>query len=202
VQGEKIWREELSRIIEFAVEREATKLVNKKFNANFDDENSYRPEFDPVDAQDLTFMGRLLRNILGQMDRGFYLDNMSTWYSQDGKQVFGLRYINFLHEHLGTIFLQGLDKLIVYNIVASLRRLFSNYGHFYNNGMVTFESKKKIEKKDTMQFINDIRKLDHNLNGNFESLNELFLREQQKLTKNMTAYQEVLMPELLTIGKL
>jgi len=64
VQGEKIWREELSRIIDYAVEREATKLVNKKFNANFDDENSYRPEFDPVDAQDLTFMGRLLRNIL------------------------------------------------------------------------------------------------------------------------------------------
>lgn len=50
-------------------------------------------------------MGRLLRNILAQMDKGFYLDHLSTWYSPDGKQVFGLRYINFLNEHLGTIFL-------------------------------------------------------------------------------------------------
>lgn len=64
VQGEKIWREELSRIIDFAVEKEATKLVNKKFSTNFDDENTYRPEFDPVDSLDLTFMGRLLRHIL------------------------------------------------------------------------------------------------------------------------------------------
>lgn len=64
VQGEKIWREELSRIVDYAVEREATKLVNKKFNANFDDESFYRPEFDPVDTNDLTFMGRLLRHIL------------------------------------------------------------------------------------------------------------------------------------------
>jgi len=31
VQGEKIWREELTRIIELAVEKEATRLVNKKY---------------------------------------------------------------------------------------------------------------------------------------------------------------------------
>lgn len=116
VQGERIWREEMSRIIEFAVEKEATKLVNKKFEVNFDDDQ-YRPDFDPVDTLDQTFMGRLLRNILSQMDRGFYLDSTSTWYTLEGKQVFGLRYLNFLHEHLGTIFMQGLDKLIVYNIV-------------------------------------------------------------------------------------
>lgn len=42
----------MSRIVNYAVEREATKLVNKKFNANFDDENFYRPEFDPVDTLD------------------------------------------------------------------------------------------------------------------------------------------------------
>lgn len=85
VQGEKIWREELSRIIDYAVEKEATRLVNKKYSSNFDDENTYRPEFDPVDTQDQTFMGRLLRNILAQMDKGFYLDSMSTWYNPDGK---------------------------------------------------------------------------------------------------------------------
>ena len=52
VQGEKIWREELSRIIDYAVEKEATRLVNKKYSSMIDDENTYRPEFDPVDTQD------------------------------------------------------------------------------------------------------------------------------------------------------
>ena len=61
MQGEKIWREELSNIIEHAVEKEATRLVNKKYTSNIDDENTYRPDFDPLDQ---TFMGRLLRHIL------------------------------------------------------------------------------------------------------------------------------------------
>lgn len=34
VYGEKIWNEELARIIEFAVEKEATALVNKKYSAS------------------------------------------------------------------------------------------------------------------------------------------------------------------------
>jgi len=192
----------MNRIIDYAVEKEASRLVNRKFQSNIDDDSVYRPEFDPVDTQDQTFMGRLLRHILGQMDKGFYLDNMSTWYTNDGKQVFGLRYINFLHEHLGTSFLQGLDKLIVFNIVAQLRRMFSNYGHFCNNGLVTFETKKKIEKKEIMQFVADIRKLEQQLNGNFENLNEAFLTEIRRLTKQMVNYQELLMPEIITVGKL
>jgi WASH complex subunit strumpellin len=34
VYGEKIWNEELTRIIEFAVEKEATALVNKKYSTS------------------------------------------------------------------------------------------------------------------------------------------------------------------------
>lgn len=71
-------------MVENAVEREATRLVNKKYNYN-DDDILNRPEFDPVDTLDQTFMGRLLRNILSQLDRGFYLDNFSSWYGPDGK---------------------------------------------------------------------------------------------------------------------
>ena len=32
IYGEKIWNEEIVRIIEFAVEKEATNLVNKKYS--------------------------------------------------------------------------------------------------------------------------------------------------------------------------
>ena len=31
VQGERIWREEIARIVDLAVEKEATRLVNKKY---------------------------------------------------------------------------------------------------------------------------------------------------------------------------
>ena len=130
-------------------------------------------------------MGRLLRHILATLDRGFYLDHLSTWYSNDGKQVFGLRYINFLHEHLGTIFLQGLDKLIVYNIVSNCRRLFSNYGLFFGGGNVTVEMKKKFGKGEAQAFINEIKKFDRDLNGNFESLNEIYMRDYGTLIKKM-----------------
>lgn len=34
VSGEKLWNEELTRIIELAVEKEATQLVNKKYSAS------------------------------------------------------------------------------------------------------------------------------------------------------------------------
>jgi len=34
VYGEKIWSEELSRIIDFAVEKEATALVSRKYSTS------------------------------------------------------------------------------------------------------------------------------------------------------------------------
>ncbi len=57
-------------------------------------------------------MGRLLTAVLGQMNQSIYLDQMSHWYTREGEQTFGLRFINFLHDNLGTQFLQAFDKLI------------------------------------------------------------------------------------------
>jgi len=110
------------------VEKEATKLVNKKYTANIDaNESQYIPTFEPVDENDITFMGRLLTAVLNSMNKGIYLDQMSHWYNTQGEQTFGLRHINFLHENLGTQFLQGLDKLIVYNLVSELRAFYRDY---------------------------------------------------------------------------
>ena len=92
-------------------------------------------------------MGRLLRHILRSIDRGYYLDHMSTWYDFEGNQTFGLRFINFMHDHLGTVFLQGLDKLIVYNIVSELRIFYKNYGRIFGSGELTDEMKKKFDRK-------------------------------------------------------
>lgn len=85
VQGEKIWREELTRIIEHAVDKEAMRLVSKRIQANIDsNDNDYAMDFEPLDEQDATFMGRLLRQIMKSMDKGYYLDSTSTWYDQNG----------------------------------------------------------------------------------------------------------------------
>ena len=202
VQGEKIWREELTRIVDFAVEKEAITLVNKKYNANIEDEKNYIPEFDPVDEFDATFMGRLLRHILASMDRGFYLDHLSTWYDFEGQQTFGLRFINFLHDTLGTVFLQGLDKLLVYNIVFQLRSFYKNYGYIIGGGDITPEMKKKFEKKEAAFLVKDIREVHGFINGNFENLNEQHLTNYNKIQKQIPVFQEFLMPYILTIGKL
>lgn len=81
IPGEEIWREELTRIINYAVEKESTALVNKKYTIELDDDvKHYVPTFIPVDANDFTFMGRLLRNIMESLGKGMYLDNLSSWY--------------------------------------------------------------------------------------------------------------------------
>jgi hypothetical protein len=101
-----------------AVEKEASRLIGKKYSpeTSFTQENLYIPEFQPVDANDFTFMGRLLRFILDSISSGFFLEATSTWYDGRGNQVFGVRFVHFLQENLGTSFLQGFDKLIVYNL--------------------------------------------------------------------------------------
>jgi len=70
-----------------------------------------------VDEFDFTFMGRVLRHILQTIEKGFYLDHLSSWYDAQGNQLFGLRHVCFVQDYLGTHFLVGLDRLITYNIV-------------------------------------------------------------------------------------
>jgi hypothetical protein len=86
IPGEQIWREELTRIINFAVEKESVALVNKKYTADIDyQDKHFIPTFIPVDANDFTFMGRLLRNITDSLGKGMYLDNLSSWYNSEGQ---------------------------------------------------------------------------------------------------------------------
>jgi Hereditary spastic paraplegia protein strumpellin len=82
IYGEKIWNEEIVRLIEFAVEKEASNLVNRKYQGGIiEAQESYNiPIFTPVDGEDFTFMGRVLRYILRTIEKGFYLDHLSSWY--------------------------------------------------------------------------------------------------------------------------
>jgi len=98
IYGEKIWNEEIVRLIEFAVEKEASNLVNRKYQGGMlEAQESYNiPIFTPVDGDDFTFMGRVLRHILRTIEKGFYLDHLSSWYDSVGAQLFGLRHVNYV----------------------------------------------------------------------------------------------------------
>jgi hypothetical protein len=50
-------------------------------------------------------MGRVLRHITETISKGYYLDHLSSWYDSNGNQIFGLRYVNYVQEYLGTTFL-------------------------------------------------------------------------------------------------
>ena len=64
------------------MEKEATNLVTKKYSTTLIEaqESYYIPIFNPVDEFDFTFMGRVLRQILKTIEKGFYLDHLSSWY--------------------------------------------------------------------------------------------------------------------------
>jgi hypothetical protein len=41
--------------------------------------------------------------------------------------------------------------------------------------------KKKFEKKEASAFLNDIKKLEQTINGNFESLNEVYFKDYSRM---------------------
>ena len=82
-------------------------------------------------------MGRVLRHILRTIEKGFYLDHLSSWYDSFGNQLFGLRHVNYVQDYLGTSFLVGLDRLITYNIVNRINEFFSFYGLAIGGGGIT-----------------------------------------------------------------
>ncbi len=161
IYGEKIWNEEMVRIIEFAVEKEATNLVNKKYSTGLMEaqENYYVPIFTPVDDLDFTFMGRVLRHILQTISKGFYLDHLSSWYDAQGNQLFGLRHFNYVQEYLGASFLGGLDRLITYNIVNRISDFFSVYGQTIGGGGVS-QKKRDLNKVYNKDFYRNLQDFD------------------------------------------
>jgi WASH complex subunit strumpellin len=182
IYGEKIWNEEIVRLIEFAVEKEATNLVNRKYQGGMiEAQESYNiPIFTPVDGDDFTFMGRVLRHILRTIEKGFYLDHLSSWYDSTGSQLFGLRHVNYVQDYLGTAFLVGLDRLITYNIVNRTNDFFSFYGLSIGGGGIT-QKKRDVGKVFNPEFVSGLRSFDEKLSVNLGNTNQVFLKDYKTL---------------------
>lgn len=148
-------------------------------------------------------MGRLLTAVLRSMDQGFYLDQMSTWYEMTGEQSWGLRFINFLHENLGTTFLQGLDKLCCYRLTSELRAFYREYGLQIGGGNISKDLRDKYQTKEYRVLVETLFGLDQTIGGNFESLNLNNLKNYNALIKMVSpAMLMNFLPRLQTIGKL
>ncbi|EKX49139.1 hypothetical protein GUITHDRAFT_85883 [Guillardia theta CCMP2712] len=130
--GLKIWQEEFTRIIDFNVEQECNVFLKKKtypWDSRFQSTAIPIPLFAPVDEHSVSFVGRLLREILLQTDshKSLFLTSHSGWFDMSGREIFGIRTCAILHRSLGTAGIRGLDKTISFMIVRDLNDVMRFY---------------------------------------------------------------------------
>jgi hypothetical protein len=105
---------------------------------------------------------------------------------------------------LGTSFLQGFDKLLVYNIVSNIRTFYRDYGLKIGGASVSQDMAKRFKKSKEMDtFTAALRNLEKTVGENFESLDSQLLKNYQTMTKLMTkGVLDAFIPQLNTIGTL
>jgi len=133
IQGETIWREEISRIFKINLDRE-------KFEHSFEEQNFDIPYYEPVEGDTSpTFLGRILNQILSvtSADKSFYLDNLLHFYDFEGNQVFGIQNVLNIEKEMGTFFIQTLDKLCSFRIMNLLKSLARDYGVWFGSAAIT-----------------------------------------------------------------
>lgn len=129
----KIWQEELSRIIQFNVERECNSFLKTRvleFESRFQSTAIPIPAFSPRDDKSVDFIGRLGREIMNLSDSRttVYVHAMATWYdSKTFKDVVGLKTFTQLYLALGAFGLTGVDRLYSFMIVRILQRFSDTY---------------------------------------------------------------------------
>jgi WASH complex subunit strumpellin len=153
-----IWMEQMTRIIDFNVNREAnakeiqkTRMIKEGKEKNLIE----IPVYEPVDGC-LTFLGRLINvlvNITSPAKPLYYIPGSNGWYDPNGVHVFGPKTIGSLIKAFGVVGVNGLDKLISYNI----NREISSLGRTYKKQMDT-GSKTVVEavRKELKGYNNDL----------------------------------------------
>ena len=138
------------------------------------------------------------------MNKGIYLDQLSHWYNTQGEQTFGLRFINFLHENLGTQFLQSLDKLIIYKLVSELRAFYRDYSINIGGGSMPQELQQRYRTPENQNLVNKLKAFDRMINGNYESLSMDILQNYYALFSQLVKPKliQTFLPRIQTIGKL
>uniref|UniRef100_A0A1B0D1J4 WASH complex subunit strumpellin n=1 Tax=Phlebotomus papatasi TaxID=29031 RepID=A0A1B0D1J4_PHLPP len=129
IQGLKFWQEEMSRIINYNVEKECNSFLRSKIQ---DWQSIYQnpiipiPVMPPTDSISVNFIGRLGREILRLTDpqNTIYVDVKTAWYDyKTQKEGINLKFFPKIIGAIGPAGLMGLDKLFAFNIVTELQQL-------------------------------------------------------------------------------
>ena len=118
IPGLRLWQEEISRIINHAVEKEAAGFL-KNAGESYTQYQSFAvpiPEFAPLPGDSSrTFMGRLVREMLAVTEAGLsvYVEATGCWYSPRAphSEVLGQTFTLQLELALGIPGLAGVNRL-------------------------------------------------------------------------------------------
>ena len=129
--GLKIWQEEMTRVVGFNTELEASSFL-PLINSNME---SYQSGMVPIpkmrsdDASAITFAGRLLKELLKLCDtkKNIYIEWMNGWYDPSGREIVGIDVMSKLYQSIGVHGLAGLDKLLCCTLVHNLKLFVRKY---------------------------------------------------------------------------
>ena len=215
IDGNKMWCEEMNKLINYYVEIEANKFLSRKIKQKNDFYDNMKdlapPRYPPLKTspESPTFMGRLTRFILNLTNpkNSIFCPANFTWYDKNNNEIFGIKYLNKIKLAIGIEGFQGFGKLLgylnyhnlsslnnIYNktvtdssYVKYLKRISNLYGSpFIDHYVDKYDGRQLFE---TIQIFN---KFDNqNLLSKINEIGQIyFLRKLQNYSLNESAEVE------------
>ena len=129
--GLKIWQEEMTRVVGYNTDLEASSFLPLIFS-NIEAYQSATipiPKLRSEDSTAITFAGRLLRELLKLCDikKNIYIEWMHGWYDPQGREIVGIDVMAKLYQSIGVHGLAGLDKLLCCTLVHNIKLFIRKY---------------------------------------------------------------------------
>ena len=142
INGNKMWCEEMNKLINYYVEIEANKFLSRKIKQkNYLDDNMRDvapPRYPPLKTcpESPTFLGRLTRFILNLTNpkNSIFCPANFTWYDKNNNEIFGIKYLNKIKLAIGVEGFQGFGKLLGYLNYHHLCSLYNIYNKSLADG--------------------------------------------------------------------
>jgi WASH complex subunit strumpellin len=136
--GLKIWQEEMTRVIGFNIDLEASSFL-PLISSNIETYQSATipiPKYKSDDTSVITFAGRLLRELLKLCDikKNIYIEWMHGWYDPTGREIVGIDVMSKLYLSIGVHGLAGLDKLLCCTLVHNIKIFIRKYKTYVAQG--------------------------------------------------------------------
>ncbi|XP_014219163.1 WASH complex subunit 5 [Copidosoma floridanum] len=130
----KIWHEEITYIINNAVEEECRGSTWTPGKWAFQPEDKTNVNFLPTDPNSLTFMGRLARELIRISDpkTTFYSEHSLAWYDlKTQTEVMSHKAFKMILQAMGAPGLAGLDKMMSHFVAVEMQKVVK----FINEGL-------------------------------------------------------------------